>query len=506
MAAANLPLELQQEIFSYLDSRSFYAARKVCRWWYVASCDSLTLSRQLKKLPIRSAVDVRRTAPQEVQRLYNEASRTLLLGMNARQIQEPYDHYDVSHDTRMTGPKVAATSRGRWLVTINDDNIALFDKAEEPTKIIAQRSLRQDLGSAQQAPWSGIAPSSSRQLALSCDGRLLAVAYERMVTIYDLAAGVDVEPVSRNVASAAGHYISGLDFEQDDFVLRVRLSGKGIVVYLGAPAYGGSTSQTGDMEHWQSKAGLRHTFLDSSLFGLGQASAGREYEARLGSLQLLRPFNDGFLFAAQKHGGGESSHYIYGHVTCSEPATGLPYSAEPSSITELAKLESYLSASDYTLGTHADSGMGSWEEMPCAHEHHPCFSMADDGSLLLLAEREKKHVRHTAMTQLFLYRLPSLHRLESMIHENETRKRERWTALARFLDRLEGRVEVEGVDALLEKEGSRQAVARLPLSLGTFLGKTKEIAFSTAGSDHPATYHLELTTDEKYRSWLLQET
>jgi hypothetical protein len=40
MAATSLPLELQQQIFTFLDPRSFNAARSVCRYWHFASQSS----------------------------------------------------------------------------------------------------------------------------------------------------------------------------------------------------------------------------------------------------------------------------------------------------------------------------------------------------------------------------------------------------------------------------------------------------------------------------------
>lgn len=498
MPAASLPLELQQEIFSYLDSRSFYAARKACQWWRLASFDSITLARQLQNLPIRPLVNPRQTEPQELQRLFNEAARKLLLGVRAFE-------GDAGEDKAVCGskislfarPRVAVVSRGSKTVTINGDQLALFDTAREPPKVLFQRPLNDMIEGARQIPWLQIAPAVSRALALSSNGSLLAVAQDRTIQIYDLSAGRDADLVSRTVASAAGHYIQGLDFEQNERVLRVQLSGKGVVLYLGTPTLSTQTLEPADLDYWRSSAGLKHTFLDSSLLQLSTAAAVKQYQARLGGFQLLRPFKRGFLFAAQKHGGNESSHYIYGHLRCSQPTESLPRTAELNSITELAKLESFLSVWDYIKGL-SDPSMGSWDDMPSAHEHHPKFAISEDGGMLLLAEREKKHIRHVKRTQLFLYQLPALRRVEGMIEDARLREAVRWKRLARFLDGAD-----ETTQDYMGVEKRKHDVARLPLSSGTLEGEATEVHFE---SDGASAHRINVVTDETKRYWRLVET
>ena len=73
MGATRLPLELQQQIFSFLDTKSFYAARNACKWWRFASDDAVTLSRQLKKLPIHPPVEPWKCSSHELQCLFHEA-------------------------------------------------------------------------------------------------------------------------------------------------------------------------------------------------------------------------------------------------------------------------------------------------------------------------------------------------------------------------------------------------------------------------------------------------
>ena len=105
--------------------------------------------------------------------------------------------------------------------------------------------LKETVGS---GPWLRVTPTSYHELALSSDGKLLAVAQERTVQIYDLAAARDSFTLNQYVSNAAGHYICGLDFEQDNHVLRVRLSGKGSVLYLGAPPCESNSSAPATIE------------------------------------------------------------------------------------------------------------------------------------------------------------------------------------------------------------------------------------------------------------------
>lgn len=513
--AASLPLELQQEIFSHLDSASFYAARKVCRWWRLASFDTVTLARQLQRLPIKPTVNPRETEPAELQRLWNEAARTLLLGVRCEQREEDGQDELVPRSNKclFARPKIAAVARGNKTVTINGSWVALFDTAQDPPKVLLQRRLDSAIDGARQIPWLQIAPAASHALALSSNGALLAVAQERTIQIYDLSAGPEGQTVIRTIASAAGNYIKSLDFEQNDRLLRVQLSSKGIVTYLGTPHVlseeGGDQSQA-DIEHWKSKAGLRHTFLDSSLLQLSfAAAAGAEhFQPRLGGLQLLRPFGtNGFLFAAQKHGGNESSHYIYGHLRFSQPTDGLPIAVEPGSVTELARLESFLSAWDYqaqhtsSVRDGDDGGLGSWESMPSAHEHHPRFALSEDGAMLLLAEREKKRIRHVKWTQLFVYRVPGFAAVEAMVEEKEEREVVRWKRLERFLNERRE-------DGALMEEGSKErpVVARMPLAVGSLEGEAMEVGFSKSEVEGKGFVRdVAIVTEEARRTWRLSE-
>ncbi|KAI7240340.1 hypothetical protein KC330_g1316 [Hortaea werneckii] len=512
MGSTRLPLELQQHVFSYLDPKSFWAARNVCKWWRFASVDAVTLARQLRKLPILPPADAGQLTPREMHDLFAEASYTLMLGMQVKRGAD--EEGTMSAPQRQgffAGPRVTATSSGTRTVTINDRMIALFDTAGDTPRLLTQRPLNDLKETVGNGPWLKVTPSSYHELALSSDGNLLAIAQERTIQIYDLSAEPDSFTVNEYIPSAAGHYICGLDFEQNDHVLRVRLSGKGAVLYLGTPPSAPDSKseqqqqQKADIWHWKSKAGLRHVFLDSTLLSLrsnhtsGSESMSTDPDARLSGIQLLRPFEQGYLLGAQKHGRKESSHYVLAHVQCSTPSStttttdpssfssSSPPTVEPTTVTPLARLESFLSAWDYTLNGTSDSGssggMGRWENMPSCHEHHPSYALSADMRLLVLAERDKKRIRPVQLSQLFVYRLPGERRLGERL-----RRGQRWEVE----ERKDGVVAESlpsgaGDEVLREWEAKKgrkkHAVARVPLCLSTIQGAVNELRLVEEGGE-----------------------
>ncbi|KAK5108607.1 hypothetical protein LTR62_008183 [Meristemomyces frigidus] len=499
MGSARLPLELQQQIFSFLDPKSFYAARMVCKWWRCASFE-FVLSRQLNKLPLLSPDKRSSGKPVDSFEVWKEAAYTLMLGMNVQ--REPDSHSDrhiPGHSSFVTGPRVSSVTNGDFTVTINDRTIALFDTSGELPQTLAQRPLNDQKETVGGGPWLRITPSSYHELALSNDGRILAVAQERTVQIYDLLAEADSFTVNEYISSAAGHYICGLDFEQEDRVLRVRLSGKGAVLYLGTPG-ASEHSNNPTLQYWRSNAGLRHMFLDSALISFPTTSV-NDTASRLSGLQLLRPWREGFLFAAQKHSTNESSHYILGHLSCSTPHNASAPTVEPESVAVLARMETFLSAWDYTLNGTRDGGMGLWENMPSGHEHHPNFELSPDGTMIVLAERDKKVVRPTPLTQLFLYRLPDEGRLVSALHKERARRAQQWPSGTSFVDRLERRG--SAAQGVRSSEGGNEAksiVARLPICLSTVRGTVDKMCFMRRESGVQV---LSAVSTEVTRRWAL---
>lgn len=515
MAATRLPLELQQQVFTFLDTKSFHAARKVCNWWRYASNDPVMLARQLKKLPILPPAHARASSPTDLQRLFSEAAYILLLGTQVSRAPDMPGSLSPAyrHGFEAT-PRVCATSRGDRTVTLNERTIALFDTSSTQWEVLAQRPLNDLKESVGNGPWLKPTPTSYHELALSSNGSLLAIAQERTIQIYDLMAESDSFTVNAYVSSAAGHYICGLDFEQEDHVLRVRLSGKGTILYMGTPPVDSKSVAKADMQHWKSEAGLRHTFLDSSKLLLSNGETAGDRTARLSGVQLLRPALQGYLFAAQRHGGSQSSHYVLGHFETSVPLNAPALTAEPGNVTILAKLESFLSSWEYTLNSSGnDNGMGVWENMPSAHEHHSRFALSEDGSLLALAERDKKSIRPTPLTQLFVYRLPGARKVQRMIKQKESDNVGQWATLASFLDKLEQRsqrkksISSKQEDFEMTKPPKtfevEHRVGRIPLCLSTIQGDVTEMMFVSKPDAEPQAYTLSACTAEATKTWKL---
>jgi len=527
MAATSLPLELQQQVFSFLDTRSFYAARNVCRYWRFASVDATTLEKQLRKLPILPPPSARQSTPADLIKLFSEAARTLLLGMQVRRRPDsPGSMTTAFQHGFFAGPRICATSNGLRTVTLNDRKIALYDTSCNPPKLLSQRTINDLKETVGNGPWLKVSPAANHELALSSDGRLLAIAQERTIQIYDLLADQDSFTVNEYISSASGHYVCGLDFEQRDHVLRVKLSGRGNVLYCGTPPKEQSIGSA-DLAHWKSRNGLKHTFLDSHIMTLSENDSGSDHTARLSGLQLLQPFQSGWLFAAQRHGGETSSHYVLGHIRASVPHNTTALKIEPGSATILARLESFLSSWDYTLNSSAasDSDLGVWENMPSAHEHHPNFALSPGGTMLMLAEQDKKRVRPNPTSQLFLYRLPSPETMRQTLLSQTRQRKDKWASLATFLERLEnqqgarrrrismkhGDFEARPLkqDQVLDHRQSEKEykIGRVPMCLGTTAGALTSLVFREAldGPDEGRKHVLSVSTAEATRTWDLVE-
>ncbi|EME49726.1 hypothetical protein DOTSEDRAFT_68487 [Dothistroma septosporum NZE10] len=506
-AATCLLLELQQLVFSYLDSKSFYAARKVCQYWKFASTDVVPLAKQLRRLPILPAVAASDAGPIELERLFDQAAHTLMIGVKTDRAWDRSG--SLTRPAKMgfgINPRTVSTSDGGRTATLEGRSIALFDTSGDTPRCEIRRPLNDLKETVGSGPWLKVQPNTYNELALSSDGRLLAVAQERTIQIYDLLAEPDSFTVNQYISSATGHYICGLDFEQDDHVLRVRLSGKGTTLYLGTPPRLEQQGSSATMEHWKSKAGLKHTFLDSSLLSVLSASDDPTQSVRISGVQVLKPFEDGWLFAGQKHGGGESSHYILGHVKTSLLDNTEVLAAESRTVTVVARLESYLSSWDFTLEASSESGMGLWENMPSAHEHHPRFAISPENGFLALAERDKKRIRPAPLTQLFVYRIPCLEQISKIIAaRTDAMVRTRSPTKSTLLDRLEAKhqnVEQTAVSPKMLSPKPEWTVPRIPLCLSTMQGDVTDMTFNPINS---STTSISVATVETTRTWALHD-
>lgn len=500
VASTGLPLELQQQVFSYLDTKNFYSARQVCKWWKFASTAPFTLARQLRRLPILPPVDAASSSPHELQELYDEATHTLMVDVRTeRAFDTPGRLTKASQLGFHVNPRLVATPNGEFTARLDGRVIELFDTTGSKPVLKSRRALNDLKETVGNGPWLKCQPNAYNELALSSDGSMLAISQERTIQIYDLLADPDSFTVNEYISSASGHYICGLDFEQNDHVLRVRLSSKGTVLYLGTPPSLEEQDMTATVEHWKSKAGLKHTFLDSALLTV-PVHDGTDQTARFCALQLLRPFGNGWLFAGQQHGGGESSLYVLGHVKTSIPHNTCTRTVEPGSVSVLARLESFLSAWNHILEAKSDDGMGLWENMPSAHEHHPRFAMASNGDFLALAERDKKRIRPAPLTQIFVYRLPTEEHMRGTLAQKEVESKGRVSSVDSFLDKLENQSVKTESSKLVSKP--KHNVARIPLCLTTMQGDVVDLKVQLVNDQ---TCSVSASTAETTMNWMLQD-
>ena len=294
MAATKLPLEIQQQIFSMLDSKSFPNARGVCRYWRFASNGCLTLYQHLGRLPIRLAVELQHVNPRKLDLLFTQMAHRLMFGLV---VSEGLSVAGALHPSCKlpVRPRTAASRDGKKSVALNDRTVTLFDTSGVSPVAIAQIQLHNFRNLPVGCP--GLRPSASaqHQLALTSNGSLLAVAMDRTIQIYNLLDRGNCRVVTRHFADASTQRVARLDFDQNDHMLRIQLTGGGTVLYLGSPGIDGITAT--EFSYWNSDCGLKHTFMDSSRFSVATNLGDG---IRFSGVQLIRSVGDGFLFAAQR--------------------------------------------------------------------------------------------------------------------------------------------------------------------------------------------------------------
>jgi len=317
------------------------------------------------------------------------------------------------------------------------------------------------------------------EMGLSSNGKYLAIALDRTIQIYDLEAGEDSWPVSAYI-SASGHYIAGLQFEHNDSLLRVQLSNKGTVVYLGRP-----TDSVQGLQHWQGKGGLKHAFLDSSRAKLVPLSSTGVSET-LAGLQLLRQVENGWLFAAQKRcTTSGSASYCVGFIGTSS-VDRHAVTAERLAIV-LVELPSSISALPVPQLVH-----GSWQDLPSAHVQHPQFSLSADNGLLAMSENVCAKVHAGQFSRVFVFRLPTIQRMLSTLES------------VRALVLSEPKPDIE-MCAVTDLETYN--IHRLPLNVGCAEGKIMNFGFeSIESSGTRSQYQLSAVTEAGTKTWTLLDS
>ncbi|GAB7338928.1 hypothetical protein MBLNU457_5607t1 [Dothideomycetes sp. NU457] len=460
--AHTLPLELQQHIFSYLEPQAFYASRSVSSWWNAASRNRSTLARQLCKLPIDPAVCAKTTSETQLQQLYQEAAYTSMLGLQIT----PCENKHKSLSQRLNAPKIAVSSNGTRAATLDSRTITLHDMTQPDAPILTTRPINDLRTAAGGGPWFKCAPTSVYELALSTNGNLLAIALERTIQIYDLAdTSEDAWPVAAYIPSASGHYIAGLSFSHNDSLLRIELSNKATVVYLGTPS-----EEQADLAHWGSRSGLRHAFADSSKITTSVPGE------RVVGLQLLDKMGQGYLFAAQRHApAGPPNSYVMGFLEVGTVHNHLPATqARAKLLVDLAISHPRKQELENT---------GTWNVLPSGREQHPWFASSADGSLLVFSEA-RVTTESTGSSNVFVYRVPSMQTLKKALDEQ--------TAPDTVMH-----------DSDEERMQNKHTVHRLPMHIGEIKGRVLGFDMQRLGAKE---CEVTITTEMGEKKWTLLDT
>lgn len=488
VSAANLPLEILDIIFSQLDCKTFYLARGVCKWWYHSSNSTVTLRRQLEKLPFRPSVATKNVPHEELRLALNKAANDLMFGLRINPITT--HHRSSSCLVGIEDVRTVRHANGDRIVTVKDRTATLWNVS--PPKLVKERYLQEPQDALEHGTESRITSISSHELALSSDSRLLAVAWKKDIRIYDIFENESI--TSRRISSEAAFCVVGLSFEQDDNVLKLELSSTATIMYLGSPPTNSEKRSHGSVDHWRSKSGLSHVLVDGITLRCKSTDSSLDSLARYAAIQILRLSENGLLLAAQRHGVGQSSRYVLAYLKASRTAVGDSSSAltvEPNSLVELVQLETYLSSRDCIIN---GSGIGAWARMPSAHPHfHSKFCLSSDGRYLVLAERDKHRIWPSVVTQIYVYRVPIGSMFKSAAvplegHEGYSRAME-----FRAVEQSRSNA---GIAHVLSTPKSISNVARIPVCIGSVEGHVKSLTCTATTLSEEKAYTISAITSE----------
>ncbi|KAF2223015.1 hypothetical protein BDZ85DRAFT_262809 [Elsinoe ampelina] len=427
--ASGLPCELVLLILSAADPFTYRSLSQSCTQWSYLARDPTVLQPHLAKLPLCPA-NVRRPGggmvgedPANLVDTWHKASAALMLNARLR------SHSDTTADSpcgRET--KIAYSPDLERHVTLNARMLTLYQShqgAGGQGAVLGQALLNDVRSKSPHGPILRNAPSCVFEIALARHSNLVAVALDRIVQVYDLDQP-DAVPAASYLSSAAGHFITGISFEQDDDMLRIVLSNKGVVVYIGSTTRGHDGPLRRSLDYWKSPAGLGTTYLNSTKLILPDRNP-----CRLSNLYMLRTTSMDDILVVQMHSAAGPE----GYVIFRSP---LLRSDEPDRV-RIVHVVCYLPA----YHQYQDRSHTLWSISPQAKEHsRPRYALSPDGQFLAIVEEGHSHLTPAkAENRLFLWRIPVL----------ET-----------------------------DKEDGKDIVARLPLFLGEMKGTVLRLGFAKA--------------------------
>ncbi|KAG8625714.1 hypothetical protein KVT40_006115 [Elsinoe batatas] len=391
--AFGLPCELDLLILSAADPFTYRSLSQSCTRWSCLARDPTVLQPHLAKLPL-CPVNIRGPGskrlgedPASLVDTWHEASAALMLDARLRSHSDMIANTPCGRET-----KIAYSPDLERHVTLHARMLTLYQSrqgTEGQGAVLGQAVLNDVRSKCPHGPILRNAPSCVFEIALARHSNLVAVALDRIVQVYDLDQP-DTIPAASYLSSAAGHFITGISFEQDDNMLRVILSNKGVVVYVGSTTRGQDDPLGRSIDYWKSPAGLGITYLNSTKLILPGRSP-----CRLSSLYMLGTTSMENILIAQLHSAAGPE----GYVIFRSP---LPRCNEPDRVQNVHVVCHLLASHQCQDRSHT-----FWSIRPQAKEHsRPRYALSPDGQYLAIVEEGNSHLTPAkAENRLFLWRL-----------------------------------------------------------------------------------------------------
>lgn len=386
--ADRLPREIILLILANLDPFAYRSAGQVCRSWRNDTQDFLTLRQQLAKLPVVTPHWPSRIDPATLHSIWLQSVTDLMLNARLRTSSELRPHSLPAREN-----KFAYSADLRRIISLNARILTLYSESSQHNggrTILSQALLNDVRSKTRQGPILRNAPSCVFEVAIASHSNLVAVALDRIVQIYDLDRPNET-PAAAFLGAAAGHFITGVSFESNDDMLRICLSNKGVVLYLGMPRTAYEMGPA-SLEHWKSEQGLMHVSLNSTQLSV----AGRPNE-RLACMQLLYRESHGWVAAAQTHSPMASVGYILAFV--------------PDQIADSNEQIRLMTVLSDLAMSHHDADMSShfWSIAAQGKEQvRPRYCLSLDRKLLAVVEEGSGHFTPAqSKNRTFAWRLPS---------------------------------------------------------------------------------------------------
>ncbi|OJJ49758.1 hypothetical protein ASPZODRAFT_128282 [Penicilliopsis zonata CBS 506.65] len=509
---AHLPTEIIQSILLLTDGETYYSAQHVCSSWHQAAADAFLLRQIITETPFAvPALDA--LSEDEWNAFFAQTVRLNLLDKRktivksvSRQVwpgdASPSTVYSLSSDRE----KLVSLKGSRATVyaySQHGDGSLQFEPVY--TKMLFS------LWTLSQCMSSGRSGGVQHRLALSTDGRLLAIAAWKTIHVYDLSeqgrcsfaqyslAGSQcsfLDELSQSTYSppAADAIIDSLEFTERDSLLRVVIredKNRSVrIQYLGRPDGQKCGGASTDLLYW--KEGIKHVYLDSTALAAAYSDETNSTFTFRGICLLPESFRfldnqcvadrqrQGRYFLAALHHGPNSASYVLCHVSalgtkvrlCREflsrktsptfthwtddfdEKKDIPSSSPPFGGRE--QRSGLLSADATSVSRNLSLALHRWHKihLPCPRALTPLIAVSEDVKLFVVFEPGAGHAYSFATGGAFyVYSLESCPHSSSALHDNLCRIQP-WSFLLDIVD-----VDVEEVQVFKDPSGGYTVTA-----------------------------------------------